>query len=152
MIRIFIISAVALLSVLTLSQCDNGMKAGAPKNNTVIVKVDTTQQVEEKADTTSSMSPAQVSQATSLISAASDEKIAGIDAKKIYKSHCAICHGMNGALGVNGAKNLTASVISLEEAVAQIYFGKGLMTPFKGTLSDDEIVAVAKYTETLRKK
>ena len=34
-----------------------------------------------------------------------------------------------------------------EEEVAQVYFGKGLMTPFKGIMTDAEIVAVAKYIE-----
>ena len=152
MVRIFIITSIALLSIITLSQCDSGMKAGAPKDRTVIVKIDTSEVVEEENGVPSSMSPAQVSQAKTIIGAAAADKLAGIDAKRIFKSHCAICHGMKGQLGVNGAKDLTASIISLNEAVAQVYFGKGLMTPFKGVITDEEIVAVAKYTETLRKK
>jgi len=149
--RTLLIATIALVSVITLSQCDGGIKAGAPKDKTVVVNIDTTQ-VEEEGGEPSSMSASQVSQAKSVIGAASDDKIAGIDAKKIFKAHCAICHGMTGNLGVNGAKDLTASVVSLEEAVAQVYFGKGLMTPFKGVITDEEIVAVSKYTETLRKK
>ena len=58
---------------------------------------------------------------------------------------CAVCHGKTGDLNVNGAKDLTASKISLEESVAQVYHGRGLMTPFKGVLKDHEIVAVSKY-------
>ena len=56
---------------------------------------------------------------------------------------------MNQVIG-NGAKDLTISEADLTERVAQVYFGKGLMTPFKGVLSDAEIVAVSQYLETLR--
>ena len=69
------------------------------------------------------------------------------ESKTKYKRLCAACHGFTGDLNVNGAKDLTASKIPLEESVAQIYHGKGLMTPFKGLLKDHEIVAVAKYIE-----
>ena len=51
---------------------------------------------------------------------------------------------------INGAKDLTKSTIDLKDAVAQVYFGKGLMTPYKDVLKEEEIVALAKYTETLR--
>ena len=52
---------------------------------------------------------------------------------------------------INGAKDLTKSKISINEAVAQVYFGRGLMQPYKGLLSDAEIIAVSKYSESLRK-
>ena len=59
---------------------------------------------------------------------------------------------MNGKMAINGAKDLTKVKTSLEENVAQIYHGKGLMTPFRGVLKDAEIVAVANYVRgTLRK-
>ena len=64
---------------------------------------------------------------------------------------CAVCHGKTGDLNVNEAKDLTVSTISLEESVAQIYHGRGMMTAWKGIMKDYEIVAVAKYIETLRK-
>ena len=65
--------------------------------------------------------------------------------------HCSICHGFKGNMEINGAKNLMKSTITQQEAVAQVYHGKGLMVPYKGVLTDAEIVAVSKYTETLRK-
>jgi cytochrome c6 len=74
-----------------------------------------------------------------------------LDAKKLYKLYCTSCHGLKGNLKINGAKDLTKSEIDLENAVAQVYYGKGLMTSFKPLLSEEEIVAVSKYTETLRK-
>jgi mono/diheme cytochrome c family protein len=73
------------------------------------------------------------------------------DGLKIYKTYCSICHGQKGDLMVNQAKDLTKSSISLENAVAQVYFGKGLMTPFKDILNEDQIISVSNYVETLRK-
>ena len=93
----------------------------------------------------------QLDKAKSIIEAADADAVAAVDAKKKYKTYCAACHGFTGDLNVNGAKDLTASKINLVESVAQVYFGKGLMTPFKGLMKDEELVAVAKYIETLRK-
>lgn len=95
--------------------------------------------------------PEQLAKAKEIIEGASEEAIAAVDAKKKFKMYCATCHGFTGNLNVNGAKDLTKSKIDLEGAVAQVYHGRGLMTPFKGIMEDAEIVAVAKYIETLRK-
>ena len=59
---------------------------------------------------------------------------------------------MDGKMAINGAKDLTKVKTSLEENVAQIYYGKGLMTPFKGVLKDGEIVAVANYVRNVLRK
>jgi len=91
--------------------------------------------------------PEQLAKAKEILAAATEDQIAEVDAKGKYKMFCAACHGFDGALGVNGAKDLSASKLSLQESVAQVYFGKGLMTPFKGLLKDHEIVAVSKYIE-----
>jgi len=91
--------------------------------------------------------PEQLKKAKEILAAATADQIAEVDAKGKYKMFCAACHGFDGALGVNGAKDLTISKLSIEESVAQVYFGKGLMTPFKGLLKDHEIVAVSKYIE-----
>ena len=91
--------------------------------------------------------PEQLAKAKAILAAATEDQIAEVDAKGKYKMFCAACHGFDGALGVNQAKDLSASELSLEESVAQVYFGKGLMTPFKGLLKDHEIVAVSKYIE-----
>ena len=42
------------------------------------------------------------------------EKTASIDAKKIYKQNCVICHGLDGKLGINNSKDLTKSVSSFK--------------------------------------
>jgi len=95
--------------------------------------------------------PEHLEKAAEIIAAVNEDDIAAVDAKKKFKNNCAICHGTKGNMKINGAKDLTKSSISLKESVAQVYHGKGLMTPYKGILSDAEIVAVAKFTETLRK-
>ncbi len=69
----------------------------------------------------------------------------------IYKQYCVICHGADGKLGVSGAKDLSASTITLEERINQITNGKGLMTPYKDILSEDQIQSVAEYLDELRK-
>ena len=73
-----------------------------------------------------------------------------VDGEKIYKKHCIICHGADGKLGVNGAKDITISQLTFDERVAQIKAGKNTMTPFEGILSDDQMKAVASYSMTLK--
>ncbi|MDX1684840.1 MAG: cytochrome c [Saprospiraceae bacterium] len=73
-----------------------------------------------------------------------------IDAGTIFKQRCALCHGIQGDLGVNGAGDLTTSDLPLSERVKIIYYGKNTMTPFGNILDDNEIVAVAKHVEKLR--
>ena len=91
--------------------------------------------------------PEQLKKAEEILAKVTDDQIAEVDAKSTYKTLCAACHGFTGNLNINGAKDLTKSKISLAEAVAQVYHGKGLMTPFKEIMSDAEIVAVSKYVE-----
>lgn len=78
-------------------------------------------------------------------------KPAVADGKAIYRRHCVTCHGADGTLGLNGAGDLTKSVLPLEARVTQIAKGKNLMTAFEGILSSEEIRAVAAYSETLKK-
>lgn len=106
-------------------------------------------EVEEEQEV--SMTPEQIAKADEILANVEEEAVAMVDAKKLFRTHCAICHGFKGNMMVNGAKDLTKSKIALNEAVAQIYHGKGLMTPYKGILEDTEIVALAKYAEELRK-
>ncbi len=102
---------------------------------------------EVPAEEVRTVPPEQLKKAKEILAAATADQIAEVDAKGKYKMFCAACHGFDGALGVNGAKDLSASKLAIEESVAQVYFGKGLMTPFKGLLKDHEIVAVSKYIE-----
>lgn len=73
------------------------------------------------------------------------------DGMAVFRQNCVTCHGADGALGLNGAKNLSESMLSLEERINIITHGKKLMTPFGTLLSPQEIKAVAEYTQTFKK-
>ncbi len=112
----------------------------------------TQEEPKEEAPKVVPIPPEEIKKAKEIIAGVSAEDIGAVDAKKKFKMFCAACHGFTGDLNVNGAKDLTQSKLSLVESVAQVYHGRGLMTPFKGILSDAEIVAVAQYIEqNLRK-
>jgi len=66
-----------------------------------------------------------------------------------YKMLCAVCHGSDGKLNINGASDLSKSKFTKKERIKIITNGKGLMMPFKGILKKDEIKAIAKYLEEL---
>ncbi len=102
-------------------------------------------------DPTSGMSAENIAKAKELVSSTDEDAVEAVDGKKSYKKFCSVCHGFKGDMAINGAKDLTKTKTNLEERVAQIYFGKGLMTPFKGVMKDEEIISVAKYVATLRK-
>lgn len=66
--------------------------------------------------------------------------------KRLYKNHCVACHGMDGKMGFNGAKDLTETELTLEERKILIAYGRGSMMAFKSILSADEIEAAARYS------
>lgn len=66
--------------------------------------------------------------------------------KEIYRKYCVTCHGINGDLKTNGARDLNYSVLGLEERILVITEGRNTMTPFKNTLSPSQIRAVAEFT------
>ena len=68
----------------------------------------------------------------------------------VFKKHCVNCHGNDGRMGLNGAKPLPDSKMTLEERITHINNGKGAMQPYKGVLSPAEIKAVAEYTFSLK--
>lgn len=67
----------------------------------------------------------------------------------LYASYCQSCHGTDGALGLSGAKDLRVSTLTTEEKKDLIRNGKGAM-PAQTQLTDAEVDAVVRYTETLR--
>lgn len=93
----------------------------------------------EKTDTSTSKPEA--------ASPAVDKIAAG---EKIFRTYCITCHGIDGKLELNGAKDLSISEVPLEERINQVTNGKGLMTPFKGILSDEQIQHVSEYTMSLK--
>lgn len=72
------------------------------------------------------------------------------DGKKIFRTYCVSCHGVQGDLGSNGAFNLVTSTLSFEEKVLVITKGRNAMTAFGKVLSPEQIEAVARYTEQFK--
>lgn len=64
----------------------------------------------------------------------------------LWKQNCALCHGKDGRLGVNGAKDLRLSELDLDARIAIITNGKGKMIGFKNSLTQYEIKSLAEYT------
>lgn len=73
-----------------------------------------------------------------------------ISGAKIFKTHCAICHGENGRKGFADAKILPESELSLEDRIQIVTNGKNTMMPYRNVLSEEEIEAVATYTLSLK--
>ena len=69
----------------------------------------------------------------------------------IYTSLCVVCHGPDGKLMLNGAKDLSVSKLSDDEIVTMVKNGKGLMTPFKDQLDEKQLQSVMLYVKSLRK-
>jgi len=72
--------------------------------------------------------------------------------KKIFETYCILCHGDNGKLQLNGAKDITVSQLSFDQRIVLVKEGKNLMTPFAEILSDTEIEDVVSYAITLKEK
>lgn len=70
---------------------------------------------------------------------------------QLFKMHCELCHGANGKLGFNDAKDLTASTLGRAEMIAQVTNGKGKMMPYRNVLTAKEIETVVDYARTLGK-
>jgi cytochrome c553 len=78
---------------------------------------------------------------------------------KTYVANCAMCHGKDGKKMYRDATDLSTSALDQASAELMIRSGSSVTTKsgqvkmpsYTGVLSDDEIVAVAVYIQTLRK-
>ena len=64
-------------------------------------------------------------------------------ARALYIRKCSLCHGERWTLMASKSPDLSTSILSLEERVALITYGKGTMPGQKGILNRAEIEAVA---------
>ena len=71
------------------------------------------------------------------------------EGKMIYKQFCITCHGASGKLQTSGAADLSQSDLGLKARISIIENGKGAMTPFGNILTEQQIEAVARYTQTI---
>lgn len=69
--------------------------------------------------------------------------------KLIYTNSCATCHGADGKLGLNGAKDLSVTQLSAEDQKTIIRNGKNAMPGYKD-LSDEQLDAIVQYITTLK--
>lgn len=70
--------------------------------------------------------------------------------KAVFETACTACHGVDGKLMAGGAKDITLSKLTVDERIVLITKGKGLMQAFGGSLTEEQIKAVATYTTTLK--
>lgn len=81
------------------------------------------------------------------------ETISGsnLNGQELFNASCISCHGADGKLGLMEASDLSISTMELATKIELIKNGKGAMTPFSGILSEEQIKAVAEYSESLKK-
>jgi mono/diheme cytochrome c family protein len=68
--------------------------------------------------------------------------------RDVYNANCARCHGPEGGGGVGPKLNdglMEARFPDIEDQIAVIANGFGTMPAWDGTLTDEEILAVARY-------
>lgn len=76
---------------------------------------------------------------------------ASVNGNALYEAKCVMCHGDDGKAGTMGAADLSSSKLDHNVVVATIKSGKNSMKAFSPELNDEQIEAVAKYAESLRK-
>jgi cytochrome c5 len=81
------------------------------------------------------------------------ETTATLSGQEIYaKLNCAICHGQDGKLMLNGAKDLTASTLSRADIEHQILNGKNAMPAYKDALTPEQLKSLTDYVTSLQQK
>ena len=82
--------------------------------------------------------------------------LAADDAKALYDSKCAMCHGTDGVAKAmaKGSKNFNdpAYTASVDEIAKLTLEGKGKMPKMEGKLTAEQAKAVAEYVKTLQPK
>ena len=73
------------------------------------------------------------------------------EGKIIFDAKCVLCHGTDGKLMLNGAKDLSVSKLPKAEIIEMVKSGKGLMPGFKDELNEQQLNALADYAEGLKK-
>lgn len=75
-------------------------------------------------------------------------EIVASEGQEIFEDKCTLCHGDNGKLGLNGAKDLSVTTLDHKGIVDIITKGKNSMASYQDILTKEQIEAVASYIET----
>jgi len=95
------------------------------------------------------VSDASSAQSEEILSENTDNALS--NAKAIFEQECGKCHGVDGKLGLAGAKDLTASTLTDDQKKEIILKGKGVMSGYKGRLTEQEVDNLVLYINTLKK-
>ncbi len=76
---------------------------------------------------------------------------ASVNGSVLYEEKCMVCHGADGKQNTMGAADLSSSTLDHAIVVSIITSGKNTMKAFSPELNAEQIEAVAKYAESLRK-
>lgn len=133
------------ISFVIFNSCQQG-----PVNNKPNVTGKITESKKDERSQINSKDSKQLATASKIIAEVTETDLSKVDAKKIYNLNCATCHGPKGKMSLSGSKKLVESKLDLQNIVAQVYHGKGLMTPYKNVLSESELVAVSNYVKAFQ--
>jgi mono/diheme cytochrome c family protein len=81
----------------------------------------------------------------------SSEETSVVSGHDIFTANCVSCHGEDGKAGLSGAKDLSVSALDLNAQEEIIRNGKTVMPGYSGMLSEEQIKAVAEYSQSLKK-
>ncbi|MEO8066681.1 MAG: cytochrome c [Flavobacteriales bacterium] len=71
--------------------------------------------------------------------------------QQLFETHCARCHGSDGAKGKWGAKDLRTSRLGDAAIMNQVRTGRSIMPSFSKKLNEAEVAEVMRYVKELRK-
>jgi mono/diheme cytochrome c family protein len=95
--------------------------------------------------------PAFLRSTTAVTVDAGDANAASLkEGKAVFEAKCYLCHGADGRMGFQGAKDLHVSVLEDDAIMEIIRHGKGRM-PANNDLSDAEVQNLKDYVKYLRK-
>lgn len=72
------------------------------------------------------------------------------DGEALYTMYCELCHGADGALGINGAKDLTQSTLGRDEMIGVVTHGRNTMSAYGRVLNAAQIEAVVDHVVGLK--
>ncbi|UOQ78709.1 cytochrome c [Hymenobacter sp. 5516J-16] len=133
------------------SSASNGAAAYAPGR----AEATATPEAVAPVDTARAAASLSAAEAATLAAAAeapaADEAL--VAGKALFVQQCAVCHGPDGKLGLNGAYDLTKSNLTQQGRIYQVTHGSisKKMPAFGGKLTQQQIEQVVAYSLTLKK-